>query len=99
MPETVEGGVYLVGKKYVDASGKEMKKSAVSEAGKASDESGTETAEASAAPASSTPYADALAKAGYDTDTKIRAASDEDLLAVEGIGPARLAEIRSALQS
>ncbi len=35
-----------------------------------------------------------LAGAGYDTLEKVREASDEDLLAIKGIGDAKLAEIR-----
>lgn len=35
-----------------------------------------------------------LSDAGYDTLEKVREASDEDLLAIKGIGDAKLAEIR-----
>jgi hypothetical protein len=38
-----------------------------------------------------------LAAAGYDTDDKIRDASDEDLLKVEGIGPATLQKVRDSI--
>ena len=38
---------------------------------------------------------DGLVAAGFDSDEKVRAASDEDLLAVDGIGPGRLKQIRA----
>ena len=36
----------------------------------------------------------ALVEAGYDTPRRIKAATDEQLLAVPGIGPAKLAALR-----
>ena len=36
-----------------------------------------------------------LASAGFDTDEKVRAASDQDLQAIDGIGPGRLKQIRA----
>ena len=42
------------------------------------------------------PYADVLAAQGFRTPAQIRGASDEELLDVDGIGPARLREIREA---
>lgn len=42
------------------------------------------------------PHALALTDAGFGTEAKVRNASDEDLLAIEGIGPAALAKIRAA---
>jgi hypothetical protein len=42
------------------------------------------------------PGADALVAGGFDSREKIRAASDEDLLALEGIGEATLKKIREA---
>lgn len=39
----------------------------------------------------------ALIAAGYDTVEKVRAASDEELRSVDGIGPKSLAAIRKAL--
>lgn len=38
-----------------------------------------------------------LADAGYDSPQAIREASDEDLLAIKGIGKAKLQEIREAV--
>lgn len=38
----------------------------------------------------------ALIDAGYDTPEKLRRATDEELLDIDGIGPARLAQIRAA---
>lgn len=40
---------------------------------------------------------DELLAAGYDTDEKVRAASDEDLLSVDGIGEKKLEKIREHL--
>jgi DNA-directed RNA polymerase alpha subunit len=40
----------------------------------------------------------ALRQAGINTIEKIKQASDEELLAISGIGAARLAEIRAALE-
>ncbi len=40
---------------------------------------------------------DLLVDAGYETPDVVRSASDDDLLAVDGIGPFRLAQIRKAL--
>lgn len=40
-----------------------------------------------------------LFTAGYTTEAKIDAATDEELLAVEGIGPATLGKIRAALST
>ncbi|MCI0726426.1 MAG: helix-hairpin-helix domain-containing protein [Chloroflexi bacterium] len=42
--------------------------------------------------------ADILIRAGYDTVAKVRAASDQDLLAISGIQKKRLAGIRKALK-
>lgn len=38
-----------------------------------------------------------LIASGYTSDAEVRAASDEDLLAVSGIGEAKLEKIRAAL--
>lgn len=43
------------------------------------------------------PYADKLAAGGYTTLTAVDSASDDDLLAVKGIGKASLQAIREAL--
>ena len=40
------------------------------------------------------PYADLLAKSGFGDWVAVHSASDDDLLAIDGIGPKRLAEIR-----
>lgn len=37
---------------------------------------------------------DMLREAGYETEASVRAAADADLLAIDGIGPGRLREIR-----
>jgi len=44
------------------------------------------------------PSAEHLINAGYTTLAKVQKASDEDLLAVEHIGPAALEKIRAASQ-
>lgn len=41
--------------------------------------------------------AEALVAAGYESLNEVRAASDEDLLDIKGIGPAKLKEIREAV--
>jgi len=41
--------------------------------------------------------AEALVKAGFDTPRKIKAASDKDLEAIKGIGPATVAGLRDSL--
>lgn len=38
---------------------------------------------------------DALVAGGFDSDEKVRDASDDDLLKVDGIGPGRLKQIRA----
>lgn len=40
-----------------------------------------------------------LNEAGYDTNAKIAGASDDDLLAINGIGPKSLKDIREAIPS
>lgn len=42
------------------------------------------------------PVRDLLADAGLETLERVRAASDDDLLALDGVGPKRLREIREA---
>lgn len=44
------------------------------------------------------PHSALLIEAGYTTEAKIDNASDEDLLAINHLGPAALAEIRAARQ-
>jgi predicted flap endonuclease-1-like 5' DNA nuclease len=96
MAETREGGVYKVGRgkeaKYVDANGKEVDAPTKAE----EQASASEPASGGGEAKKEIPYADLLAAEGYKTPEQIRAASDEDLLEVDGIGPARLAEIRAA---
>lgn len=48
-------------------------------------------------PGIGTEIADALKAAGYDTAAKVQAASDEDLLAISGIGKTRLRQIREVV--
>lgn len=40
-----------------------------------------------------------LSEAGFDTHAKVQAASDDELLAIKGIGPATLKQIRAAYGS
>lgn len=92
MAETREGGVYKVGRgdtaKYVDANGKEV--AAPTKQKERGDTAGQSKE-------TEIPYADLLAAKGFTTAAQIRSASDDDLLG-EGIGPARLREIRAATQ-
>lgn len=53
-----------------------------------------ETKEGASEESEQLPYASLLIPKLFADEPAVRAASDEDLLAVEGIGPARLAEIR-----
>lgn len=53
------------------------------------------TAESAQAGAETWPYADVLASAGFRTWEQIENATGEELLAVDGIGPKRLGEIRA----
>lgn len=41
------------------------------------------------------PYADVLSEGGFADWDAVKSASDEDILAVNGIGPTRLKEIRA----
>lgn len=97
MAETREGGVYLVRGKWVDAEGKETDEPRASDAEKAKPEPvKAETKDADGNKVSvPMPYASLLEEAGYGSPEAVRKASDEDLLAIEGIGPTRLAEIRA----
>ena len=38
---------------------------------------------------------DQLVASGFDSDEKVRAASDKELLAIDGVGPGRLKQIRA----
>ncbi len=82
MAETVEGGVYKVGEGYLNAKGEKTKAPLTADAA----EPETET---------TYPYADLLSAAGLNDWAAVQKATDEDLLAVDGIGPARLAEVRA----
>jgi predicted flap endonuclease-1-like 5' DNA nuclease len=86
MAETKPGGVYLVGKTLVDAEGKPVK----GETPKAQ----ANEAAANDGGASDMPYAELLIPQPFADEDAVDAASDEDLLAIDGIGPKRLAEIR-----
>lgn len=86
MAETIPGGLYKQGDKYVNAEGKEVKPPKATQ---------PETKEPAKVPTAAYPYADLLKAKGYGDWASVRAAKDEDLIAIEGIGPARLAEIRA----
>ncbi len=78
LDETIQGGRYLVGGLWVDANGAPI-------------------AAPSEQPAPSTdPLAKwpQLAAAGYGTVDAVSAATDEQLLAIDGIGEAKLTKIR-----
>lgn len=90
-----EGGVYKVGAgdaaKWVDANGKEVAAPSKSEA-KAEDE--RKAAPAVAPAPGAYPYAEVLTAGGFKDWAAVNKATDEQLLALDGIGPARLKEIR-----
>jgi predicted flap endonuclease-1-like 5' DNA nuclease len=85
MADTVPGGRYLVGGVYVDAEGKPVKEKSKAPAK-------PEGAEQS--PPAAYPYADILTEGGFKDWAAVVAAKDEDLVRLNGIGPARLKEIR-----
>ena len=79
---TQPGGRYLVGGKLVDANGKALKEQPA--------------AETTGDLPEDFPGRDELVAGGFSTLGAVKAASDEDLDAVPGIGPATLKEIRAA---
>lgn len=81
MAETVEGGRYLVGGELVDANGKPVKGAS---GGDGAQDAGDDY-----------PSADILRAGGFKDWQAVQGASDDDLLAVDGIGPSRLKEIRA----
>jgi predicted flap endonuclease-1-like 5' DNA nuclease len=93
MAETKPGGVYLVGKTLVNAEGKPVKgEEAESRAGSVGAQPGGGKVEGESA--SAMPYADLLIPRHFADEDAVDAASDADLIAIDGIGPKRLAEIR-----
>lgn len=92
MGTTQPGGVYKVGDKLVDAEGKETKRS---KAGAASTEA--TTTDPNALP-DDFPARKDLVGAGFTTRDAVAAASDEQLVAIKGIGEKTVAEIREALK-
>lgn len=82
-----EGGVYRMGAgdtaKWVDANGK------------ATDAPAETQPKAVEKPDGAYPYADVLSTGGFKDWTAVSGATDEQILALDGIGPARLAEIRA----
>lgn len=97
MAETRAGGVYFVRGAWVDANGKETDAPTVQEGDRATTDPGSriETDGEGNDVERPMPYAGLLADAGYAGYEAVRDASDDELLAIEGIGPARLAEIRA----
>ena len=86
MAETVAGGRYKVGDMLVDANGKELTGDAAKET--------QESAGTGDSTPPEYPYADVLKAGGFNDWQAVQGASDDDLLDVDGIGPARLKEIR-----
>jgi len=82
MAEIQAGGLYRVGDKLVNAEGKEAEQEEQPE----QEKEGTPEAY---------PYAGILADGGYGTWEAVQNASDEELLGLDGIGKARLREIRA----
>ena len=89
MAETQPGGLYKVGDNYVDAEGKEAKP----QAGAPTEEE--KKGEGGAEGTETYPYAGVLASGGFATLEAAQNASDDELLAVKGFGPASLKEFRA----
>ncbi len=86
MAETREGGYYAVKKGtetvFVDANGKQVEQN--------------ESKQPDGGEAQTTyPYADLLAGGGFKDWSAVKNATDEEILGVDGIGPAKLKEIRA----
>ena len=86
--QTIPGGAYqLAGGAWVNANGEALSDEQIA-AFKALQ------AERKAGPMPAD-VPDALAAAGFDTPDKIAAASDDELLAIPGVGPATLKKLRA----
>lgn len=77
MAETVPGGRYKVGDRYVNASGDEL------------------SAQALASSVRDYPHAEVLRAGGFADWASVVGATDDEILALDGIGPTRLREIRA----
>jgi len=82
MGDSIEGGRYRVGDRFVDANGKEL--DSVAGAGAVAE-----------TPADTYPYADLLRAGGIMDSDAARTANYEELIAVDGIGPAKAKEIQA----
>lgn len=89
------GGVYKVGYEYQDAHGKKVDAPTRKELGGGAINAPAATDTDGALP-EDFPGRDDLAAGGLTTLAAVRAASDEDLEAMEGIGPATVKKIRGA---
>ncbi len=90
-----EGGVYLVGDQWQDANGKETDPPTKKEERAAAEQDRGAAPTATPLP-DDFPSREILVAAGFTTMEGARAASDEALLALDGIGPATLQKIRDA---
>lgn len=111
MGTTIPGGLYIVGKKVVDAFGDEVEgdeadavreELAADQAAAKKTRTAAKSGGAKKAGKSGTtlpegfPGAELLIAAKLGTVEKVKAASDEDILAIDGIGDGTLAKIREA---
>lgn len=85
--ETVPGGRYMVGDQLVNANGEPINESAAGAGAESSDPLAFLSADQRAS----------LAAAGFPDADAMRRASDEQLDAVDGIGPATVERIRAAV--
>lgn len=94
------GGLYKVGDAFVDAEGKTVDakeaKSALAKRAGETEEPQSSAATNAGGLAEDFPAREALVGGGFDTPEKVKAASDDDLLALDGVGPATLTKIREA---
>lgn len=94
MATTQPGGAYKVGDRIVDADGKETKKLSEKAAERAAANASTEPTELP----EDFPSRDKLVAAGLTTTQAVSAKSDDELVALEGIGEASVKKIRAALK-
>ena len=98
MEKTIRGGLYRVGDRFVDATGKDVPAEQIPpelrKAAQASTPEGSTTGDLGA----DFPGDDVLIAAGLTTRAAVAAKTNEELLALNGIGPKTLEEIREALK-
>lgn len=88
MAETVEGGIYKVGDEWQDANGNKV------DAPKANDRDAPDNAAQVPSTTDETyPHKELLAAGGIADSNAARNANYEELIAIDGIGPAKAREI------